>query len=156
MYVMIAGQPLVVHKEVNYMYPKEMVMPNKEELTSQGFEELLTKKDVEDKLGSDDTYLLAVNTVCGCAASSMRPAVIKAKEHAKCPTKLYTVFAGVDTEAVDTFRSAVESQGFEPSSPAIFIMKGSKALYAMLRQDINGRDPFDVADDLTAKFEMLS
>lgn len=135
------------------MYPDEMVKPNKEELTNEGFKELLTKEDVEDRVKADDIFLLAVNTVCGCAASSMRPAVIKAKESSKCPKKLYTVFAGVDTEAVDKFREIVDKQGFGPSSPAIFIMQGEKVLFAMLREDINGRDPFDVADDLTEAFD---
>ncbi|MDA0608587.1 MAG: BrxA/BrxB family bacilliredoxin, partial [Bacteroidetes bacterium] len=56
------------------MYPEELVIPMKEELTVVGFNELTTAQAVEDALGNSGTTLLVVNSVCGCAAGSARPA----------------------------------------------------------------------------------
>ena len=55
------------------MYPEYMVAPIREDLTSVGFEQLMTGEDVENVLKeSKGTVLVAVNSVCGCAVP--RPA----------------------------------------------------------------------------------
>ena len=52
------------------MYPEYMVAPIREDLTSAGFEQLMTPEEVESVLGSKEgTVLMAINSVCGCAAS---------------------------------------------------------------------------------------
>ena len=56
----------------NYMYPKEIVVPMKEELTDIGFEELLTPEAVEESLAKGGTNLLFINSVCGCSAGTGR------------------------------------------------------------------------------------
>lgn len=151
---MIAGQPQVVH-EVNKkmsMYPEDMVKPLREELTSVGFEELKTTKDVDSALSKKGKLLVAVNTVCGCAASSMRPALIDALEEAdKKPDMLLTVFAGQDSEATNKAREYFV--GYPPSSPAICLLEDKKVLFMMLREDINQRHPDDVKDDILKHFE---
>ena len=55
------------------MYPQEIVLPMKEELTDNGFQELLTPEDVDNQLNSKGTTLVMINSVCGCSAGSDRP-----------------------------------------------------------------------------------
>ena len=54
------------------MYPAEIVMPMKAELTDSGFEEMITPNDVDSILNSEGTTLVMVNSVCGCAAGCAR------------------------------------------------------------------------------------
>ena len=56
------------------MYPQEIVLPMKEQLTDNGFQELLTSSEVDDQLQKTGTTLVMVNSVCGCSAGSARPA----------------------------------------------------------------------------------
>lgn len=86
------------------MYPPELVAPMKSDLTGVGFEELLNPEAVDAAIGSEGTVLVVLNSVCGCAAGSMRPAVKLAVQHSKVPGKLTTAFAGVDRDAVDRAR----------------------------------------------------
>ncbi len=60
------------------MYPEEIVVPMKEELTDNGFTELLTANEVDDQLSKEGTTLVMINSVCGCSAGSARPGVILA------------------------------------------------------------------------------
>ena len=59
------------------MYPFEIVKPMKEELTSLGFKDLTTAKEVNKNISSSQTAVLIVNSVCGCAAANARPGVIQ-------------------------------------------------------------------------------
>ncbi|HEY0732370.1 MAG TPA: BrxA/BrxB family bacilliredoxin, partial [Chitinophagaceae bacterium] len=87
------------------MYPVEIVQPMKEELTEQGFRELLSKEEVEDQLKKEGTTLVMINSVCGCSAGTARPGVLLAVQHTeKRPDYLTTSFAGFDNEAVQTLR----------------------------------------------------
>ena len=52
------------------MYPEEIVQPMKEELTENGFKELLSSTDVEAQLKEKGTTLVMINSVCGCSAGS--------------------------------------------------------------------------------------
>ena len=56
------------------MYPAELVVPMKEELTENGFRELLTPEDVNNQLTQEGTTLVMINSVCGCSAGTARPA----------------------------------------------------------------------------------
>ena len=82
------------------MYPPELVAPMKSDLTMAGFEDLHTPDQVDKALASSGTVLCVVNSVCGCAAGAARPGVKSSLTGDKKPSKLVTVFAGVDTEAV--------------------------------------------------------
>ena len=57
-------------------YDPAAVQPMRDALTSAGFQEMITPDDVEGALGSenDETVLVMINSVCGCAAGSARPA----------------------------------------------------------------------------------
>src|SRR3981081_3039186 len=98
------------------MYPEEIVIPMKEELTENGFAELLTTTDVESQLTKQGTTLVMINSVCGCSAGSARPGVIMAvQKSAKKPDYLTTSFAGFDVEAVRRIREHL--MPYPPSSP---------------------------------------
>jgi len=79
------------------MYPEEIVIPMKEELTENGFNELLTTAEVEAQLVKGGTTLVVINSVCGCSAGTARPGVLMAVANAsKKPDYLTTSFAGFD------------------------------------------------------------
>ena len=83
------------------MYPEQIVLPMKEELTENGFSEMLTPQDVESQLNEKGTTLVMINSVCGCSAGSARPGVLMAVANAaKKPDHLTTSFAGFDKEAI--------------------------------------------------------
>ena len=87
------------------MYPAEIVKPMKDELTSIGFDQLLSSEAVDNSLSKPGTTLVVVNSVCGCAAANARPAVKISLGNKKTPDNLVTVFAGVDREATDAARA---------------------------------------------------
>ena len=49
------------------MYPEEIVLPMREELTSVGFKQVTTSSEIESAIKSSGTTLVVVNSVCGCA-----------------------------------------------------------------------------------------
>ncbi len=132
-------------------YDPRMVQPMREELTTLGFEELLTPDAVDKALQSDGVVLVVVNSVCGCAAGKARPGVRLAVQHDKVPDKLATVFAGMETEATDQARGYFP--GYPPSSPQIGLLKGGKLVYLMERHDIEGREANEIADMLVDAFD---
>lgn len=68
------------------MYPEIMVVPMREELTRLGIQELRTAEAVDNALqGQSGTALVVVNSICGCAAGRMRPAVRNALQSAARP-----------------------------------------------------------------------
>ena len=100
------------------MYPAEIVTPMKEELTENGFQELLTAGAVEDQLSKNGSTLVVLNSVCGCSAGSARPGVLMAVSNAtKKPDYLTTSFAGFDLEAIQKIREHLLP--YPPSSPSI-------------------------------------
>ena len=82
------------------MYPEEIVIPMKEELTENGFTELLTSTDVESKIINEGTTLVVINSVCGCSARVGRPGAILSLLNKVVPDSLVTIFAGMEKEAV--------------------------------------------------------
>ncbi|HSP88848.1 MAG TPA: BrxA/BrxB family bacilliredoxin [Ignavibacteriaceae bacterium] len=137
------------------MYDPEAVQPMRDELVAVGFTELLTAEEVEKAINvkDDKTVLVMVNSVCGCAAGSARPGVSLALQHSKIPDKLYTVFAGMEREAVDKTRQLIS--GFPPSSPSIAMFKNGELIYFMQRYDIEGRRKEQIAEALVEVFDEL-
>jgi putative YphP/YqiW family bacilliredoxin len=124
----------------------------REELTSIGFREMRTAEEVDTALKQEKrTVLVVVNSICGCAAGKARPAVAKAVSHEVRPEILVTVFAGQDREATDQARSYFT--GYGPSSPSIALMRDGKVAFMLERCDIEGRDPYSIAEDLTRAFD---
>jgi putative YphP/YqiW family bacilliredoxin len=134
------------------MYPEIMVIPMREELTRAGVKELRTVEEVDQALTNQPgTTMVVVNSICGCAAGRMRPAVRLALKNATKPGKIATVFAGQDTEATERARSYFT--GYPPSSPSIAILHDGKLVYMMQRHQIETRDASAIAADLKAAFD---
>jgi bacilliredoxin len=135
-------------------YDPMLVKPMREELTRLGVQELLTAADVDRVLASKSgTAMVVVNSVCGCAAGGARPGIALALKHSVKPDTIATVFAGQDTEATARARSYFE--GNPPSSPAIALFKDGKLVRLIQRWEIEGRDPRQIATDLTGAFDKL-
>lgn len=133
------------------MYPEEMVQPMREELTSVGFREMRTAEEVDAVLApAKGTVLVAVNSICGCAAGKARPGIALALSHHVRPDVLATVFAGQDRDATAQARSYF--QGYPPSSPQIALLHEGKVVFMLERHQIEGCTPEDIAQNLTNAF----
>ena len=134
------------------MYPAEIVLPMKEELTDNGFTELTTPEEVEAQLSKEGSTLVMINSVCGCAAGAARPAVLMAVANAKKkPDFLTTSFAGFDDAAVRRIREILLP--YPPSSPAIALFKDGKLVHFIERHMIEGRPAQVIAHNLISAFE---
>lgn len=136
------------------MYPIEIVQPMKEELTENGFRELLTKEEVEEQLKQKGTTLVMINSVCGCSAGTARPGVLMAIANtAKKPDHLTTSFAGFDVEAVQAVRQHM--MPYPPSSPSIALFKDGALVHFIERHQIEGRSAQMIASNLINAFEQF-
>jgi putative YphP/YqiW family bacilliredoxin len=134
------------------MYPEEIVIPMKEELTENGFTELVTKNEVQETLSQPGTTLVMINSVCGCSAGTARPGVLMAVSNTeKKPDRLTTSFAGFDVEAVKSIREHLLP--YPPSSPAIALFKDGQLVHFIERHNIEGRSAQMIAGNLTAAFD---
>ncbi len=134
------------------MYPEEIVIPMKEELTENGFQELLSADEVNNTLSKEGTTLVMINSVCGCSAGTARPGVLMAVANSpKKPERLTTSFAGFDVEAVANIRQHL--MPYPPSSPAIALFKDGKLVHFIERHNIEGRSAQMIAQNLQAAFE---
>jgi putative YphP/YqiW family bacilliredoxin len=134
------------------MYPQEIVVPMKEELTENGFTELLTPTDVENQIAKEGTTLIMINSVCGCSAGTARPGVLMAVANANPkPDYLTTTFAGFDIDAVKTLRQHL--MPYPASSPAIALFKNGQLVHFIERHQIEGRPAQVIARNLITAFE---
>jgi putative YphP/YqiW family bacilliredoxin len=135
------------------MYPAELTAPMAQELINSGFESLTTAEQVSNTLDAQQgTILVVVNSVCGCAAHNARPGVRMAIENSdKKPSKLVTVFAGVDKAAVDKAREYFIP--YPPSSPSVALFKDGKLVHFIERHNIEGRSAQAIAYNLVQAFE---
>jgi len=69
------------------MYPDHIVLPMKQELTNNGFTELKNDDNIKDLI-QNDSSLIVVNSVCGCAAANARPGVLKSLKNRDLNSKL--------------------------------------------------------------------
>jgi len=134
------------------MYPEIMVIPMREELIGMGVRELRTAEEVDRAIvDQPGTAMVIVNSICGCAAGRMRPAVRIALQNSVRPEKMFSVFAGQDKEATDRARSYFA--GYPPSSPSIAMFRDGKLIHMMQRSDIEHREAADIAAELKKAFD---
>ena len=134
------------------MYPAEIVLPMKAELTDNGFEEMTTAASVDETLKQEGTTLVVINSVCGCAAGTCRPGVLMAVQNAtKRPDRLTTSFAGFDMEAVNQVRK--HTLPYPPSSTAIALFKDGQLVSMVERHQIEGRPDQVIAQHLISVFD---
>jgi putative YphP/YqiW family bacilliredoxin len=133
------------------MYPEYLVAPMREDLTKVGFEELKDADAVTKAIESEGTVFVMVNSVCGCAAANARPAARIAAQYDKHPDRMVTVFAGMETEAVDKARNYMLP--YPPSSPSMALFKDGKLVHIIERHQIEGRPAQMIADNLMGAFD---
>ncbi len=134
-------------------YPEMLVAPMRQQLVEVGFKSLLTADDVSAAMNNNEgTKLMVFNSVCGCAAGTARPGIMKAiQESSKLPNELLTVFAGQEVEAVAKAREFIAP--FPPSSPSIGLYKNGELVHFIERHNIEGRSAEMIAENLKAAFE---
>ncbi len=133
------------------MYPEALVLPMKAELVSAGFEDITTPTQVDEVLKNEGTVLMVLNSVCGCAAGACRPGVKMSLGNAKKPTKLTTVFAGFDTDAVNQARQHFAP--YPPSSPCIALFKNGELVHFVERHNIEGRTAAMISEHLKMVYD---
>jgi putative YphP/YqiW family bacilliredoxin len=133
------------------MYPQELVLPMKAELTDKGFQDLTSAEAVNTAMKQPGTTLIMVNSVCGCAAGAARPGVVLSVAGDKKPNNLLTVFAGFDIEAVAEARKYMAP--FPPSSPSIALFKDGELVHMLERHHIEGNPAEAIAANLSAAFQ---
>jgi putative YphP/YqiW family bacilliredoxin len=133
------------------MYPAEIVMPMKAELTENGFIDCATPESVKEALTQKGTTLLMLNSVCGCSAGTARPGVVMALNIAeKKPTQAITSFAGFDIDATKAARDFLLP--YPPSSPCIALLKDGQLVHMIERHNIEGRSAEMIAHNLVDAF----
>ncbi len=134
------------------MYPPDLVAPMSKELNAVGVDSLTSAEAVREVFeNKEGTFLLVVNSVCGCAAANARPGVRISLTGEKKPDHAYTVFAGVDTEATKTARDYMLP--YPPSSPSIALFKNGQLVHFLERHHIEGRSAQIIADNLKMAYE---
>ena len=134
------------------MYPAELVAPMRADLSEVGFQELTTPDQVDRAINeTKGTTLVVINSVCGCAAANARPAAKMSVQGNKKPDHLTTVFAGVDTEAVNQARKY--TLPYPPSSPSIALFKDGKLVHFVERHNIEGKPAQMIAENLMAAYQ---
>ena len=109
------------------MYPIELVKPMAADLTDFGFQGLSTAGEVDQIFENPEgTFVLVVNSVCGCAAANARPGVKLALQNDKKPNRIvntdvaktmarieeiiYFVYREAQSQAVDFHNLAAASR----------------------------------------------
>ena len=133
------------------MYPEEMIAPMRAELANSGYTETKTADEVKSAINADGTTFVVVNSVCGCAAGSARQAAMAVAKSAVKPSRMITVFAGNDVEAVNEARGMM--QPFPPSSPSMALFKNGELVHMVERHHIEGRTAEMIAGNLLSAFE---
>lgn len=134
-------------------YPEQLIAGMREDLTRHGIQEARTPEQVDRLLlgAAEETVMVVVNSVCGCAAGKARPGVVQALQHSALPDRAATVFAGADVEAVERVREL--AAGLPPSSPSVLLFRGGKPIYLLPRHQIENRSAAEIADVLKAAFD---
>src|ERR1022692_4967487 len=134
------------------MYPEIVVIPMREELTRLGVQELRSADEVDRAIvDQPGMAMVIVNSICGCAAGRMRPAVRIALQNSVRPERMFSVFAGQDKEATERARNYFT--GYPPSSPSIALLRDGKLIHMMQRSDIEHREAADIAAELRRVFD---
>jgi len=141
-----------IYKEEIMPYPEMMIHGMRQELAQLGIEETKTPEAVKEAVeNTEGTLMVVVNSVCGCAAGGVRPGIAMALQNSDAaPDKTITVFAGADIDATDVARNYFTD--YNPSSPAIGLIKSGKLVKMFERKDLEGRHPQQIAQALVSAF----
>lgn len=137
-------------------YSVEVAQPFRDELTEINFQEMLTPSEVDAALNKKDdkVRLVVLNSVCGCAARGARPGAIFSLLNDVVPDESYTVFAGMEKEAVNHFRQNY-LPGLTPSSPNIALFKNGELVHIHQRYQIEGKSAGQIAQELAQEYDKV-
>ncbi|HEY2728207.1 MAG TPA: BrxA/BrxB family bacilliredoxin [Parafilimonas sp.] len=137
-------------------YPEQIAAPYRKELTDNGFTQMLTIEDVDNALKVTDgkIKLVVLNSVCGCGARVARPGALLSLFSKVVPDERFTLFAGMEKDAVAHFRNNY-LQGITPSSPNIYLYKDGELIFILHRYQIERSAAGDIADALIQEFEKV-
>lgn len=132
------------------MYDPRLVQPMRDEVTELGVQELTTPDAVDEAISKQGTTLVFLNSVCGCAAGSARPALRLALQNESLPDHIVSVFAGQDRDATEQARS--HFHGYPPSSPMFMLLEDGHVVHAVPRHHIEGYTAAQIAENLKGAF----
>jgi putative YphP/YqiW family bacilliredoxin len=134
-------------------YPEQIAAPYRKELTDNGFTQMLTPEDVDKALQRNDgkIQMVVLNSVCGCGARVARPGALLSLFSKVVPDERFTLFAGMEKEAVGYFREKYLA-GITPSSPNIYLFKDGELVFILHRYQIERSAAGDIADALIQKY----
>ncbi len=133
------------------MYDERLIQPMREEVTRLGIKEARTAAQIDEAVKQPGTTLIFINSVCGCAAGSARPALTLAAKHNILPDRMITSFAGNDIEGVARARQYF--MGFAPSSPSFGMLRDGELVWMLERWQIEGRSAAELANTLAQAFD---
>ncbi len=124
------------------MYPAEG------EMTDAGFQPLKTTTAVNNYFKEHKgTTLLFINSMCGCAGVGARASVLQTlATSTHQPDHLVTIFAVVDTEALESVQTYIKP--YPLSSPAIALIKANSVVHFIERHQLNGVEEIAVTANL--------
>lgn len=129
-----------------------LIKQMRDEVTRLGAKELRTPDEVDATLPNHKgTMLVVVNSTCGCAGGTARPALAKALDSPVKPSSLVTVFASTDRDATARVREYFGAD-VPPSSPSFALMKDGKLVEMVHRHQIQGHTIDQVSDTLVNIF----
>lgn len=129
-----------------------LIQQMKDEVTRFGVKELQTPAEVDAAFTQNKgTMLVVINSTCGCAGGTARPALARSLEHGTKPSSMVTIFASTDREATARAREHFTNQ--PPSSPSFVLMKDGKFVHMIHRHQIEGHTVEQVTRELTAAFD---
>lgn len=132
-------------------YPEEMVMPMRAEAVVAGAKELRTAEEVRAAMSErSGSALYFINSVCGCSAASARPGLGMSLKGVKRPDRVFTSFAGNDTDAVAEIRKNMP--GVPPSSPSMALYRDGLLVAVLERHDIQGTTAEQFAERLAGLY----
>lgn len=138
-------------------YPEQIATPYRKELADNGFTQMLTPEDVDAALKRNDGKIIMVvlNSVCGCGARVARPGALLSLFGKQVPDEKFTLFAGMEKDAVGYFRSTY-LQGITPSSPNIYLFKDGELIFILHRHQIERSAAGDIADALIQEYNKVA
>ncbi|GAB4378106.1 MAG: BrxA/BrxB family bacilliredoxin [Calditrichia bacterium] len=142
--------------DINYAptYDPASVQYMRDELTDVGFRELHSLDEVDQAIlrEDEDTVLLVINSVCGCAAGGARPGVAYALQHTVIPDHLVSVFAGQDKREVEYIRQRF-LHDYVPSSPCVVLFQKGEIRFIMERKDMVNKEAEEIGNMLRQVFD---
>ena len=114
---------------------------------------MLTPEDVDKALQRNDgkIQMVVLNSVCGCGARVARPGALLSLFSKVVPDERFTLFAGMEKDAVGYFRQII-CQALHQASPNIYLFKDGEFVFILHRYQIERSAAGDIADALIQKY----